>query len=91
MLTVFRSAWFISLQSVAFRFQTYRFRNFSIVLIISDSVSKDLVSDSVSDKFGIRKSIGFGIGKNFRYSFDQILGILGDVSVSKLFNLLDSF
>ena len=34
------------------------------------------VSDSVSKKFGI--------GKSFGYSFVQILGILGDVSVSKL-------
>ena len=36
--------------------------------MVSDSVSKNLVSkkvsDSVTDIFGIKKSIGFGIGKN---------------------------
>ena len=58
-----------------------------------------MVSDSVSEKFGFEKSIGFGIGriwyrekyrknlvseKSFRFGFVQILGILGDVSVLKL-------
>ena len=37
-----------------FGFETSRFRNFSICWMVSDSVSK---------KFGIEKSIGFGIGK----------------------------
>ena len=53
-------------------FETSRFRNFSIFLVVSDSVSKNLVSkkvsDSVSEKFGIGKSFGFGIV--------QILGIV---------------
>jgi len=40
------------------------------------------VSDSVSKKIGIGKSIGFGIGRRFGFGFVQILGILGDVSVS---------
>ena len=37
-----------------FGFETSRFRNFSIFLVVSDSVSKN---------FGIEKSIGFGIVK----------------------------
>ena len=60
---------------------------FSIFWIVSDSVSKKIgiekLSDSVSKKIGIGRRFGFG--------FVQILGILGDVSVSKLFHFLDSF
>ena len=72
----------------------FRFRNFSIFLVVSDSVSKkiwrkkkyriwyrkNLVSEKVSDSVSEK----FGIGKKFGFSFVQILGILGDVSVSKL-------
>ena len=43
----------------------------------------DKVSDLVSNKFDIGKSFGF--------SFVQILGILDDVLVSKLFHFLDGF
>ena len=56
-----------------------------------------MVSDSVSKEFGIEKSIRFGIvkiwyrkkyriryRKSFGFGFVQILGFLGDVSVSKL-------
>ena len=91
--------WCPSRQSVTFQFRNFsvskllgfktsRFWNFSIFLI---------VSDSVQIKFGIEKSMGFGIkkiwyrkkyrfryGKMFRFGFVQIWGILGDVSVSKL-------
>ena len=47
--------------------------------MVLDLVSKK-VSDSVSEKFGIGKSIGFGIekfgiGKSFGFGFVQILGI----------------
>ena len=42
-----------------------RFRNFSIFLVVSDSVSKK-VSDSVLKISGIGKSIGFGI-ERIRY------------------------
>ena len=44
---------------------------------------KKIVSDSVSKKFGIGKSFGFG--------FVQILGVLGDVPVSKLFHFINCF
>ena len=47
----------------------YRIRN-------CKNLVSEKVSDSISEKFGIGKSFGFG--------FVQILGILGDVSVSKL-------
>ena len=82
-----------------FGFETSRFRNFSVSKLFhfldgfgfgieriwyrkkyriryrKNLVSK-IVSDSVSEKFGIGKSFGFSVV--------QILGILGDVSVSKL-------
>ena len=61
-------------------FENSLFQNFSFLWIVSNSVSKKLViekvSDSVSKKFGIRKSFGF--------SFVQIWVILGKVSVLKL-------
>ena len=50
-----------------FGFKTSRFQNFSIFLWSRIRYRKNLVSkkvsDSVSKKFGIEKSIGFGIGK----------------------------
>ena len=48
---------------------------------------KNLVSKKVSDSVSLK----FGIGKNFGLCFVQILGILGEVSVSKLFHFLPSF
>ena len=85
---------FVACQSV-----TFRFRNFSVSKLFyffggfgfgieknwyqkkyriryHKNLVSENVSDSVSKKFGIAKSFGFG--------FVQILGILGDVSVSKL-------
>ena len=46
---------------------TVRFQNFSIFLVVLDLISKNnlvskKVSGSILNKFGIEKSIGFGIG-----------------------------
>ena len=78
---------------------TFRFRNFSVSKLFHFfggfgfgikkiwyrkkywfRYRKNLVSEKVLDSV----SKIFGIGKNFGFGFVQILGILSDVSVSKL-------
>jgi len=78
---------------------TFRFRNFSVSKLFHFfggfgfgigkfwyrkkdrfRYRKNLVSEKVSDSVSKK----FGIGTSFGYGFVQILGILGDVSVSKL-------
>ena len=77
---------------------TFRFRNFSVSKLFNFfggfgfgiekiwyrkkyriRYRKNLVSEKVSDSVSKK----FGIGKQFGFGFVQILGILGDVSVSK--------
>ena len=77
---------------------TFRFRNFSVSKLFNFfsgfgfgiekfwyrkkyriRYRKNLVSEKVSDSVSLK----FGIGKSFGLGFVQILGILGEVSVSK--------
>ena len=63
---------------------TFRFRNFSIFLVVSDSISKN---------FGIEKSIGFSIVKIWyqkKYRIQYCQNLVSD-SVSKKFGIRKSF
>ena len=61
---------------------TFRFRNFSLFLMVSDSVLKKFGIGFGIGKNWYRKSIGFGIeknwvGKSFGFGFVHNLGYFG--------------
>ena len=72
---------------------TFRFCNFSIFLVVSASVSKKTkLSQKIwfwfkKKTYRIQYVKQIGVKKSFEFSFVQILGILGEVSVLKLLGL----